>query len=175
MLEPLEDRTVMNVTVTGAATNTITFASDSASDNLALQTTSSGALTYIDSSATTAQSTGFTVGKNQSIIVTEPDSGGTLYLQNVNTQGGSITINNDVTVTGSLNTGGGAVNNSGGTVTVNANLTTGGGALTITGSSITVKNGSSSQPITIYWRSQDRSWSKASPTRLMPRSARMPS
>ncbi|MGD0041928.1 MAG: hypothetical protein ABSE84_16245, partial [Isosphaeraceae bacterium] len=130
MLEPLEDRIVLNVTVTGATTNTITFTSTSSSDNLALQT-SSGALTYTDSSATTAQSTGFTVGKNQSIIVTEPDSGGTLNLQNVNTQGGSLTIDNDVTVTGSLNTGGGAVNISGGTVTVTGSLTTGGGALTI--------------------------------------------
>ena len=78
----------------------------------------------------------------------------------MNTQGDNIKMNNDVTVTGNLNTGDGAVDNSGGTVTVNANPTTGGGALTITGSSITVKNGSSSQPITIYWRSQDRSWLK---------------
>ena len=119
MLEPLEDRTVLNVSssVSGA---TITFTSDSAFDNLALQTTSGEALTYTDSSYTTPQSTGFTVGKNQSIIVTEPDSGGTLNLQNVNTQGGSLTIDNDVTVTGSLNTGGGAVNISGGTITVNS-------------------------------------------------------
>jgi hypothetical protein len=131
MLEPLEDRIVLNVTVTGAATNTITFTSDSASDNLSLQTNTSGVLEYTDSSQTppTTTSPTFTVGSGTSIIVSE--SGGTLNLQNLDTQGGSFEVDNDVTLTGSLNTEGGAVNLYGGIVTVNANLTTGGGALTI--------------------------------------------
>ncbi len=146
MLEPLEDRTVLNVTVTGAATNTITFTSTSASDNLYLQT-SGGVLEYNTDGSNNYTSTNFNVGANQKIIVSE--SGGTLNLQNLDTQGGNLEIDNDVTVTGSLNTEGGAVNINGGTVTVNANLTTLGGALSITGSSITVDNGSSSQPITI--------------------------
>jgi len=128
MLEPLEDRTVLNVTVTGAATNTITFTSDSASDNLSLQTSGS-VLEYNTDGSNNYTPTNFTLGANQKIIVSE--SGGTLNLQNVDTQGGSLEIDN------------------GGTVTVNANLTTGGGALSVTGSSITVENGSSSQPITI--------------------------
>ena len=146
MLEPLEDRTVLNVTVTGAATNTITFTSTSASDNLYLQT-SGGVLEYNTDGSNNYTSTNFNVGANQKIIVSE--SGGTLNLQNLDTQGGNLEIDNDVTVTGSLNTEGGAVNINGGTVTVNANLTTLGDALSITGSSITVDNGSSSQPITI--------------------------
>jgi hypothetical protein len=130
MLEPLEDRIVLNVSYSVSG-STITFTSDSASDNLSLQTNASGALEYTDSSDTTAQSTGFTVGKNQCIIVTEPDSSGTLNLQSLKTQGGSFEVDNDVTLTGSLNTAGGKVTISGGSVTVNGNLTTGGGALTI--------------------------------------------
>ena len=68
MLEPLEDRIVLNVTVTGAATNTITFTSDSASDNLYLQT-SGGVLEYNTDGSNNYTSTNFNVGANQKIIV----------------------------------------------------------------------------------------------------------
>ena len=127
MLEPLEDRIVLNVSCSVGGT-TITFTSDSASDNLSLQTTSSGVLEYTDSSQTTPTTTSptFTVGSGTSIIVSE--SGGTLNLQNLDTQGGSFEVNNDVTVTGSLKTEGGAVKISGGTggtITVNSTLVSG--------------------------------------------------
>ena len=90
MLEPLEDRTVLNVTVTGAATNTITFTSTSASDNLYIFRRRVGFWSTTPTARTTTPRPISTFLANQKIIVSE--SGGTLNLQNLDTQGGNLEI-----------------------------------------------------------------------------------
>ena len=136
MLEPLEDRTVMSVTVS-TGTNSINFTTDTGTDNLYLKV-ASGVVEYNTDGSSTYTSTSVAVNSDTAVTYEAASSAntltGTLELVGMDHGGGTYTTAGPVEVTG--------------------NLTTLGSALTITGSSITVENGSFSQPITICTSSE---------------------